>query len=77
MENKWLPIKSAPRDGSKMLVYVPTESRTIRIASWDDERYATDPKPFFTYGSWKGKRSERKHQPTHWMPLPTPPSEND
>ena len=60
----WLPIETAPRDGTKILVWRPRESN-------DYEAHAD-------VDAWMGKswwHSRRAQQPTHWMPLPMPPAE--
>lgn len=69
-ENAWQPIDSAPKDGSWMLVYQEgVLEPSISVCCFED-------------GWWychDGKNCElplRGIEPTHWMPLPTPPKEN-
>jgi hypothetical protein len=58
----WLPIESAPRDGTRFLAWCPYVGRAImRIHGLHRETWAIDP---------SGKLG---CQPTHWMPLPKPP----
>jgi hypothetical protein len=67
----WQPITSAPKDGTRILVFEPgyglpgllgvTSLGTIRLSCW---RKDTIPM------GWTG--SERP--PSHWLPLPLPPS---
>jgi hypothetical protein len=58
---EWQPIKTAPKDGTKILTYQEWASYTISYF---------DPK----WGNWVGASSAR-YDPTHWMPLPKPPSD--
>ena len=74
--SKWRTIDSAPKDGSKILLYIPRNSqycpeRTV-VGRWNDR----DIKPYFTNDCdrLEGVRKTRKRQPTHWMPLPEPPN---
>ena len=58
----WLPIESAPKDGTKILAFV-------RGKGWDVMRYHIPANPDarqFWIGSYL-------IQPTHWMPLPSAP----
>lgn len=77
--SKWLPIDTAPKDGTAVLVtfwphHGPDKSTsTCAVAAWwkNDNGVGGDwviycsliqePRLYFT--------------PTHWMPLPPPPSE--
>ena len=60
----WQPIVTAPKDGTKILIFEREngDAGTVRVASW---RSDTIPQ------GWTG--SERA--PTHWLPLPTPPGD--
>lgn len=58
---RWLPIESAPLNGVEILVAF---RGLTRIAFWDTARGCI-------WSVWPGR--ERVH-PTHWMPLPPPPS---
>ncbi len=55
----WLPIETAPKDGSFVMLYSPPMGR--RIGCWDRVCWVTD----CGYGI----------KPTHWMPLLEPPSD--
>lgn len=61
----WLPIESAPKDGTYVMLWWPYWSDHAMDGCWDDRGY------------WIGCRSlaERADgpQPTHWMPLPAAP----
>lgn len=57
---QWMPIETAPRDGTRILVY---SENCIAIAG-----YSTD------YNSWcENYYDNLWHDPTHWQPLPSPP----
>jgi hypothetical protein len=60
----WQTIKTAPRDGTDILVYAEC---FCLVVSWDDEAAPSHPwitadGPSYSFGLF-----------THWMPLPTPP----
>jgi hypothetical protein len=54
----WLPIETAPRDGTKILV-CRAGAPWVEIA-----KFRPKPRDWKTGGGWC--------VPTHWMPLPTP-----
>jgi len=64
---KWSPIATAPKDGTKILVWRPHEDHNnvahAGVDFWKINHYGN--------GEWY--RSRRHQQPTHWMPLPPPP----
>jgi hypothetical protein len=60
---EWQPIETAPRDGKRVLV-------------WHRHWYA--PSTGQWYGDWWGlvyAVGPFASQPTHWMPLPSPPED--
>ena len=58
-EPKWQPIETAPKDGTKIIVF---ESGQIMQVAWGG-----------VFGdTWQGF-SFFVEYPTHWQPLPTPP----
>ena len=70
---EWLPIESAPRDGTRILVWVDKRSHLV---------YWSDNAPFEFFEVDKGwvlhdcedghySKSLEEDEPTHWMPLPT------
>lgn len=68
-ENVWLPIKDAPKDGTAILVYVPTHKfewykAFTAVACWVDEAYDGQAGWFDTFD---------KVEPTHWMKIPEYP----
>lgn len=62
--NQWLPIDSAPKDGSPVLVYIPSYSRST-WASYDNGVWTED--------------DDNLHDvlPTHWFQLPETPHITD
>jgi hypothetical protein len=74
----WMPIQTAPRDGTRILAFmsdVDDDERgdfygtgTVAIIEWGDHCYAGP--------SWLLDREENwaaRCDPTVWMPLPQPP----
>jgi len=74
---EWQPIESAPKDGTEILLYRPSDCDWARVVVglWEDDRYAVKPKPYWRHGKqhFTGIREARVYQPTHWMPLPGAP----
>ena len=83
MEQEWQPIETAPRDGAEVLLYAPSR---MTYGKWS----APSPEPRIKYrdgfapepewdefepywASWDGGFTDES-PPTHWMPLPEPPS---
>jgi hypothetical protein len=58
--NEWLPIETAPKDGTDVLVY---GHGVIRTAIWDGKTGA------FRVNAYAFVVID----PTHWQPLPEPP----
>ena len=64
MAGGWQPIETAPRDGTPILSFDGTDMAVIEWA----------------YGAWRvavdeyGVNQIEATPPTHWQPLPTPPS---
>ena len=59
---QWRPIEEAPKDGFEVLVYVPRATGALYIT-------ASNP----TGQQW-WSRNVGAVKPTHWMPLPPPPT---
>ena len=66
---QWQPIETAPKDGSAILISF------WRFAKPGGERGAAI--AHFVNGVWVDDEDEggQFHPPTHWQPLPTPPTE--
>ena len=56
----WRPIAEAPRDGTRVLGYFPNIE-----AGYHDTAYLG------RFETWASR--DWPAQPTHWMPLPSPP----
>lgn len=75
----WLPIETAPKDGTAILVYGPELLREIdghcAVVRWQTNDNSTY--PWWTISDGKfGPYDLRGPSPTHWMPLPTEPSQS-
>jgi len=73
----WLPIATAPRDGTRVLIYTPKASRqTVQEAYWatpweaapDDQCWWSTP-----HGPAGRGYTILQAAVTYWMPLPAPP----
>lgn len=77
----WLPIDTAPKDGTHILLYRPSvgEWTKVSIGDWEDDKYAKKPRPYWSscYERILGILWCRSNAPTHWMPLPIPPITNE
>lgn len=58
---KWRPIKTAPKDGTDLLLGF-SNGDDVTVGSFDGDEW------FDQHSFWL--------KPTHWMPLPEPPKEN-
>lgn len=67
----WLPIESAPKDGSFILLFSSGDG--VNMARWGVPEPFGDEKAWTTPSEGPGYSSEIEN-PTHWMPLPNPPS---
>jgi hypothetical protein len=67
-QNEWLPIETAPKDGTWILVYQKYNDSfsEIMIANYYEGN-----------GCWSVMWDSRDTEinPTYWMPLPTPPAQ--
>lgn len=68
----WRPIETAPKDGSHILAYrlpvgirVTNNTNPPTVVHWFDYGF---------YTSVNELAPERPFEPTHWQPLPPPPS---
>jgi hypothetical protein len=70
----WQPIETAPRDGTRILVYDPSESEggPVLAAYWSDSVWWQD-----AWMVWDCRSDGWQVSPTHWMPLPSPPTGPD
>lgn len=63
---EWKPIATAPRDGRDVLVF---GDGSYAVACWNGQEW----RDMGDIG-WAGMDGHNGNQPTHWMPLPEPPS---
>ena len=73
----WQPIETAPKDGSVFLIVDMKSSRPMAYAAcWWPERDDLYPWAIFEGVNTDGGLNSysRKYPPTHWMPMPEPPS---
>jgi hypothetical protein len=72
--SEWKTIESAPPGRVMLLLYAPTwrGNDCIRVGYFDSAA---------NIGMWTYPRHDfescKRHQPTHWMPLPVPPKVKD
>lgn len=80
---KWLPIESAPKDGSHVIVCKiglthDVQGETLGSERWKEVVFNSDPtiesvwwasSARFKDGKWRWS-NETLVEPTHWMPLP-------
>lgn len=59
-QGEWQPIETAPRDGREILIW--TKSREVEKAVYLSRKDA-----------WVSPDGGYGYEPSHWMPLPTPP----
>jgi len=61
---EWQDIASAPKDGTRVLLFAPTRAfPEAIIVGWYGVRGS----------SWMSEPGMWTRNPTHWLPLPTPP----
>ena len=68
--SSWLPIESAPRDGSRILVVM---GGIVTLARWNDQKHHAKPKPYWYTVDQISVARDRGNQPSVWMPLPSLP----
>lgn len=78
---EWQPIETAPKDGTDVIVmYMHINTQIVHNAFWNDYEDADKDE----IGWWSYEHSEVSRiklddwmSPTHWMPLPAPPTLED
>lgn len=63
LAGKWCPIETAPKDGTRVLL-------CIDHGEWGDKVWTG-----MWAAGWMISYGKARTEPTHWMQLPTPPSE--
>jgi hypothetical protein len=63
--SRWQPIETAPKDGSRFLLY---DGFIMAVAKWSGRDWVM---------AWNNDSlTEDNHTPSHWMPLPSEPEED-
>jgi hypothetical protein len=75
----WQPIETAPKDGTSVLLCSTADvdqSWPHRVSWWDSgpERWAIEHRPRPDLGDGWTETVYAEFFPTHWQPLPAPPS---
>lgn len=73
----WEPIESAPRDGTRVILFTkwlgdklcPDPFDEVQVGYWDDGNQTHD-----VWHREPGWVTEFIGTPTHWIPLPAPPA---
>jgi len=68
MSDEWKPIETAPKNGTRII--------TFSLGLVGTSRYVEHFAPVYglTEAGWYSEQLDRRHEPTHWMALPSPPS---
>lgn len=64
----WRPIETVPKDGTRCLLY---EDGDVYAGEFDGSSPYEDD---HHWRSFCGQHVTTEPEPTHWMPLPTPPA---
>ena len=68
---EWRDISSAPKDGTRVLAVVDGD---VRVVSWGKTSHV----PIYGFClADQGPEDFDICDPTHWMPLPAPPTEQE
>ena len=70
---EWQPIETAPKDGTRLILL---RGKGVVCGYWNDDKYIQKSQPYWSHDQERiwGVRDAKTNQPTHWMPLPAPPS---
>jgi hypothetical protein len=68
---EWQPIETAPKDGRKMFVVIAVGTIPFPVSL---STYTSDPWCVWRKDGGGFARWPHDFPPTHWMPLPPPPS---
>lgn len=73
----WQPIETAPKDEKATIII--TDGETVECAEWSDwgKRWlaSTGTMKVWEGSDERGGLADAQCNPTHWMPLPEPPTE--
>jgi hypothetical protein len=73
--SEWLPIETAPKDGTKIFAYCEPRHESGRsmefkyfgVVWWRGEKFSE------SRWQWRHALNDSAAEPTHWMPLPEQP----
>ena len=71
----WQPIETAPKDGTEIFLHCPGSTRP-KIGSWRVDGLMSERGEMWlddSYDDFSTSFESCPLDPTHWMPLPTPP----
>ncbi len=79
MSKNWQPIETAPKDGTRILLYFPVfgEAPHQEFGRWEVQAFNNKPNPYWSGDGEAvyGVKWYRSFPPSHWMPLLKPPVE--
>jgi hypothetical protein len=80
MSNEWQPIESAPKDGTDLIGYIPLTDYWSGVMGirWVKPytKKMIDGLEITFVGYWcKSVNAQSVCKPTHWIPLPKPPTQ--
>ncbi len=74
MPSEWQPIETAPKDGTPVLLFAPDDVPQIVVGY--AYKHSSRADVFWIYmDEALANISPGGADPTHWMPLPTPPED--
>jgi hypothetical protein len=77
MKADWQPIETAPKDG-QYIIGIASPCTVPVIVTWQGKWIDKDPDDFDGHDepdeAWKNYWDCYDYKPTHWMPLPEPPT---
>lgn len=76
--SNWQPIETAPKDGTRMVLFCERVVSRIHTGHWFSHEKQTDGVTSWRYSGWwldgfQHPFNQPPFEPTHWMPLPDPP----
>ncbi|MGB6230739.1 MAG: hypothetical protein WBF53_11515 [Litorimonas sp.] len=73
---EWRPIETAPKDGTRILTCRPGAVPAVSFwqTHFGESRFGEDPETFMEQAHFEEYWQACDYQPTHWRPLPQPPS---
>jgi hypothetical protein len=74
--SEWQSIETAPRDGTKILLHQKFLPDEPFIGYWDFNKWVVSKVSISAdVGDWIIDNIDNQEYITHWMPLPSPPTE--